>query len=35
VEHEGCRMIKGLIILIVLLLIVAMMQGDDSDWKGA
>ena len=27
-------MIKGLIILIVLLLIGAMMQGDDSDWKG-
>ena len=27
-------MIKGLIILIVILLIGALMQGDDSDWKG-
>jgi len=27
-------MIKGLIILIVMLLIGAMMQGDDSDWNG-
>jgi hypothetical protein len=27
-------MIKGVLILIVLILIGAMMQGDDSDWKG-
>ena len=27
-------MIKGVLILIVLLLVGAMMQGDDSDWTG-
>lgn len=26
--------VKGVVILIVLLLIGALLQGDDSDWKG-